>query len=76
MTNLSSVSIAVYDGDCISLLSPSERKGIIHTTSYEQLKFIKQDISKFNHRRDVSDNAMRTTRPSRSKLRREFVDKG
>ena len=33
-----------------------ERKGIIHTTSYEQLNFIKQNISKFNQRRLLETN--------------------
>jgi Rad3-related DNA helicase len=33
-----------------------ERKGIIHTTSYEQLNFIKQNISKLNQRRLLETN--------------------
>jgi len=33
-----------------------ERKGIIHTTSYEQLNFIQQNISKFNQRRLLETN--------------------
>jgi ATP-dependent DNA helicase DinG len=33
-----------------------DQKGIIHTTSYEQLNFIKQNISKFNQRRLLETN--------------------
>jgi ATP-dependent DNA helicase DinG len=33
-----------------------ERKGIIHTTSYDQLNFIKQNISKLNQRRLLETN--------------------
>jgi len=33
-----------------------DQKGIIHTTSYEQLNFIKQTISKFNQRRLLETN--------------------
>jgi ATP-dependent DNA helicase DinG len=33
-----------------------EQKGIIHTTSYEQLNFIKQNISKLNQRRLLETN--------------------
>jgi ATP-dependent DNA helicase DinG len=33
-----------------------DQKGIIHTTSYEQLNFIKQNISKFNQHRLLETN--------------------
>src|SRR5215469_15350949 len=33
-----------------------DAKGIIHTTSYEQLNFIKENISKFNQRRLLETN--------------------
>ena len=33
-----------------------DHKGIMHTTSYEQLNFIKQNISKFNQRRLLETN--------------------
>jgi ATP-dependent DNA helicase DinG len=38
------------------MTSHKEWKGIIHTTSYEQLNFIKQNISKLNQRRLLETN--------------------